>query len=344
MSALKVAVAGATGAVGIEMIKMLDNRNFPVGELIPLASERSEGKKVVFHGKEVAVRNLDKFTSALPADAPALALFSAGGDVSKLYAPKFAAAGCFVVDNSSAFRMDEGVPLVVPEVNADVLSSDKKIIANPNCSTIQMVVALAPLHKAANIRRVIVATYQSVSGAGGRAMEELLSQTKAVVEGRPVPPPSKFAYQIAFNLIPQIDVFLENGYTKEEMKMVNETKKIMRDSSIELSATCVRVPVMRAHSEAVWVEFEKDISPDEARDILRKAPGIEVVDDPSSQKYPMPLAAQNKQMTYVGRIRRDVSAAKKSLTFWIVSDNLLKGAALNAVEIAEDLLNKKYLV
>jgi aspartate-semialdehyde dehydrogenase len=344
MSAFRVAVVGATGAVGIEMIKMLESRNFPVAELIPLASERSAGKKVVFRGKEVAVGNLDKFTSKLPAAAPSLALFSAGGDVSKLYAPKFAAAGCFVVDNSSAFRMDEGVPLVVPEVNADVLSADKKIIANPNCSTIQMVVALAPLHKAAKICRVIVATYQSVSGAGGRAMEELLSQTKAVVEGRPVPPPSKFAYQIAFNLIPQIDVFLDNGYTKEEMKMVNETKKIMRDGSIELSATCVRVPVMRAHSEAVWVEFQKDISPDEAREILKKAPGIEVVDDPAAKKYPMPLDAQNKQMTYVGRIRRDVSAAKKSLTFWIVSDNLLKGAALNAVEIAEALLNRKYLV
>ncbi|MDI6756730.1 MAG: aspartate-semialdehyde dehydrogenase [Endomicrobiia bacterium] len=345
MKKFKVAVVGATGAVGREMMRMLEVRDFPVGEIIPLASLRSEGTKVVFRGKEVAVKNLENFAAALPSGAPALALFSAGGDISKQYAPKFAAAGCFVVDNSSAFRMDARVPLVVPEVNPDDLAADKKIIANPNCSTIQMVVALNPLHLAAKIRRVIVATYQSVSGAGGRAIEELLAQTKALAEGKPVPPPSKFAYQIALNLIPQIDVFLDNGYTKEEMKMVNETKKIMRDESIELSATCVRVPVIRSHSEAVWVEFEKDISPEAARDILRKSPGVEVVDDPAAKKYPMPLDAENKQVTYVGRIRRDISSsAKKSLTFWIVSDNLLKGAALNAVEIAETLLKKKFLV
>ncbi len=345
MKKFKVAVAGATGAVGIEMIKMLEARNFPVEELIPLASERSEGKKAKFSGKEVTVKNLAKFAASFKPGDCELALFSAGASVSKEFAPVFASKGCFVVDNSSAFRMEPDIPLVVPEVNADVLSSDKKIIANPNCSTIQMVVVLDPLHKVANLKRVIVATYQSVSGAGGRAIEELLNQTKAISNGQPVPQPSKFPYQIAFNLIPHIDVFLENDYTKEEMKMTNETRKIMRKDNIMLSATCVRVPVVRSHSEAVWAEFEKDISPQEAREILKNAPGVELIDEPSAKKYPMPLYAENKQITYVGRIRRDISTSgKNSLTFWVVSDNLLKGAALNAVQIAEELIRRKILI
>lgn len=345
MKKFKVAVAGATGAVGIEMMKMLEARNFPTEEIIPLASERSEGKKVKFRGKEFAVRNLSRFATEFKPGECELALFSAGASVSKEFAPVFASKNCFVVDNSSAFRMEPDIPLVVPEINADVLSKDKKIIANPNCSTIQMVVVLNPLHKAARLKRVIVATYQSVSGAGGRAIEELLVQTRAISDGKPIPAPVKFPYQIAFNLIPQIDVFLENDYTKEEMKMTNETRKIMRDENIMLSATCVRVPVVRSHSEAVWAEFEKDISPDEARGILENAEGVKVIDEPQSKKYPMPLYAENQQITYVGRIRQDVSSGKKnSLTFWVVSDNLLKGAALNAVQIAEELLKRKILV
>lgn len=343
MKKFKVVVVGATGAVGQEMIKMLEVRNFPVGEIYLLASEKSAGKKLKFKGAYVEIKNLKDFAADISRYSPEVALFSAGAAVSKEYAPIFAKNGCFVIDNSSAFRMEPSIPLVVPEVNPDALSMDKKIISNPNCSTIQMVVVLNPLHKKAKIKRVIVATYQSVSGAGGKAIEELLAQTKALSEGREVPKPSKFPYQIAFNLIPQIDVFTDNGYTKEEMKMVNETKKIMSDESISVSATCVRVPVVRSHSEAVWVEFEHDLSPEEAREILRKSPGVEVQDETEKMVYPMPLFAANQQITYVGRIRTDISS-KKALTFWIVSDNLLKGAALNAVEIAEMLIKRKILV
>ncbi len=339
MKKFKVAVVGATGAVGQEMIKMLEERKFPVSELFLLASERSAGKKQSIFGQEQEVLELKKFTDSIKKYSPEVALFSAGASISKEYAPIFANNGCFVIDNSSAFRMEPEIPLVVPEVNSNVLSKDKKIIANPNCSTIQMVVVLNPLHKKAKIKRVIVATYQSVSGAGGRAIEELIEQTKAVSSGSEPSKPAKFPYQIAFNLIPQIDVFLENGYTKEEIKMTNETKKIMGDDSIAVSATCVRVPVVRAHSEAVWVEFGEDLSPEAARKILENSPGVRVVDNPSEKKYPMPLDAANQQITFVGRIRRDISA-KKSLTFWVVSDNLLKGAALNAVEIAETLVKK----
>jgi len=334
----KVGVAGATGAVGREMIKMLESRNFPVEQVRFLASERSAGKKLEFLGKEVVVEQL-KNDSGKGLD---IALFSAGAGVSKEFAPRFAEDGCFVIDNSSAWRMENDIPLVVPEVNPGDLSKDKKIIANPNCSTIQMVVVLKPIHDVVKIKRVVVATYQSVSGAGQKGIDELTSQSISWAKGENIAPASKFPYQIAFNLIPHIDIFGENGYTKEEMKMVNETRKIMGDSRIAVSATCVRVPVFRAHSEAVWIETEKKISPEEARKLLLKARGVEVVDDPQNKKYPMPLYAEGKQVTYVGRLREDISA-KNGLAFWVVSDNLLKGAALNAVEIAETLISKKII-
>lgn len=336
MKTYNVAVVGATGAVGQEMMKMLDQRNFPVKSLRLLASERSAGKKITFKGVEIPVEVL-KADSGKGID---IALYSAGATVSREFAPHFAKDGCFVIDNSSAWRMEKDIPLVVPEVNPHDLSKDKKIIANPNCSTIQMVVALKPLHDAAKIKRVVVATYQSVSGAGGRGMEELKAQAIAWATGAPMPAPAKFPYQIAFNLIPHIDIFMENGYTKEEIKMANETQKIMGDPSIRVSATCVRVPVFRAHSEAVWIETEKKLPPDEARRLLSKAPGVQVIDEPANKKYPLPLDAAEKQITFVGRIREDLSA-DNGLTFWVVSDNLLKGAALNAVEIAEVLAKKQ---
>jgi len=338
MKKYRVGVVGATGAVGREMIKMLESRNFPVEQVRYLASEKSAGKKLSFLGKEVVVEQL-KADSGKGLD---IALFSAGAGVSKEFAPHFAREGCFVIDNSSAWRMEKDIPLVVPEVNPQDLGRDKKIIANPNCSTIQMVVALKPLHDAAKVTRVIVATYQSVSGAGQKGIDELKNQSMAWARGEKNAPPAKFQYPIAFNLIPQIDIFQENGYTKEEIKMVNETRKILGDDSIRLSATCVRVPVFRSHSEAVWIETEKHITPAEARDLLLKAPGVEVVDEPGKNKYPMPLYAENRQMTYVGRIRQDFSTPN-GLTFWVVSDNLLKGAALNAVEIAETLISRKII-
>jgi aspartate-semialdehyde dehydrogenase len=337
MKKYNVAVVGATGAVGREMINMLENRKYPVASLRLLASERSAGSELRFNGQSIKVEKLDK-DSAKKLD---VALFSAGATVSKEYAPIFAQAGCFVIDNSSAWRMDENIPLVVPEVNPGDLSQEKKIIANPNCSTIQMVVALKPIHDAAKIKRVVVATYQSVSGAGGKGMDELKAQALAWAKGEKLNI-EKFPYQILFNLIPQIDIFMENGYTKEEMKMTNETRKIMGDYSMQVSATCVRVPVFRAHSEAVWIETEKKISAQEAKNLLAKAPGIELMDDPSKKIYPMPLDAANKQITFVGRVREDISAPN-GLSMWIVSDNLLKGAALNAVEIAEKLIEKKIL-
>ncbi|MCA6085824.1 aspartate-semialdehyde dehydrogenase [Candidatus Endomicrobiellum agilis] len=337
MEKFKVAVVGATGAVGLEMIKMLESRNFPVESIKLLASERSVGKKLAFNGKEVTVELLTKDSGK----GINIALFSAGSDISKEFAPFFAADGCFVIDNSSAWRMEKDIPLVVPEVNPHDLKKDKKLIANPNCSTIQMVVALKPLHDFAKIKRVIVSTYQSVSGAGQKGIDELTEQVKSWAKGETIPIANKFQYQIAFNLIPQIDVFTDNGYTKEEMKMVNETKKIMDDTSIEISATCVRVPVFRSHSENVWVETEKPISPQQAKDLLSKAEGIQLMDKPESKKYPMPLFAQNMQTTYVGRIRADISTKNNALTFWVVSDNLLKGAALNAVQIAETLVKNE---
>jgi aspartate-semialdehyde dehydrogenase len=339
MRKFKVAVVGATGAVGLEMIKMLESRNFPTESIKFLASERSTGKKLTYNGKEITVELLTK-ESGKGID---IALFSTGETVSKEFAPSFAADGCFVIDNSSAWRMEKDIPLVVPEVNPNDLKKDKKLIANPNCSTIQMVVALKSIHDFAKIKRVIVSTYQSVSGAGQKGINELTEQTKAWAKGKPIPIANKFQYQIAFNLIPQIDVFTDNGYTKEEMKMTNETKKIMGDNSIEVSATCVRVPVFRSHSENVWIETEKPISIQQAKKLLSKAEGIQLMDEPESKKYPMPLFAENMQTTYVGRIRADISTKNNALTFWVVSDNLLKGAALNAVQIAETLVKNELI-
>ncbi|HOH52130.1 MAG TPA: aspartate-semialdehyde dehydrogenase [Candidatus Hydrogenedentes bacterium] len=332
MSGKVVAVAGATGVVGREMLRVLEDRNFPVKSIKLLASERSLGKTLKYKGEDIPVEVLsdDSFNGV------EIALFSAGGGTSKRFAPSAAKAGCVVVDNSSAWRMDPEVPLVVPEVNPGDIQKHKGIIANPNCSTIQMVVVLKPLHDAARIRRVVVATYQAVSGAGSAALGELAEQMKALVEGRPYPP-KIFPHQIAFNVIPQIpqsDAFTANGYTSEEMKMVNETKKIMGDDSIMVTATTVRVPVHTGHSESVNVETEKKLTADQARELLRNAPGVIVQDDPAAQLYPLAVNAAGKYDTFVGRIREDVSHPS-ALEMWVVADNLLKGAASNAVQIAE---------
>jgi aspartate-semialdehyde dehydrogenase len=333
-----VAVAGATGAVGSEMIAVLEERNFPVDELIPLASERSAGNTIEYKSKDAKVKLLDE-NSFENVD---IALFSAGGKISEKFAPIAAASGCVVIDNSSAFRMDDEVPLVVPEVNPDKIADykNKGIIANPNCSTIQMVVALAPIHWKAKIKRIVVSTYQATSGAGKEAMNELFEQTLAIYQQKKLKI-EKFPYQIAFNCIPHIDVFLDNGYTKEEIKMVNETQKIFGDDSIAVTATTVRVPVFFGHSESVNIETGEKITAGEVRELLKGAPGIEVVDDPKTYKYPMPTYAAGKDETFVGRIRDDESIAN-GINMWIVSDNIRKGAALNAVQIAE-LLVKKYL-
>lgn len=323
---MKIAVVGATGLVGTVMLKVLEERNFPVSELIPVASERSVGMEVTFKGKKY------KVVSAADAIAmrPDIALFSAGGSTSLELAPKFAAAGTTVIDNSSAWRMDPEKKLVVPEINAHTLSKNDKIIANPNCSTIQMVVVLDPLHKKYKIKRVVVSTYQSVTGTGVKAVNQLMNERKGV-SGE-----MAYKYPIDLNVIPQIDVFLENGYTKEEMKMVNETKKIMGDNSIHVTATTVRIPVMGGHSEAVNVEFENEFDLAEVKKILGSAPGIILMDDPSKQVYPMPLNSHNRDEVFVGRIRRDESQPK-TLNMWVVADNLRKGAATNAVQIAEYL-------
>ncbi len=332
----RVAVVGATGAVGREMVKMLEERNFPVEKLRLFASHNSAGKTIIFKGHDVTVEALEpKAISNLD-----IALFSAGGTISKEYAPLFAAKGIFVIDNSSVWRMESGIPLVVPEVNPQDLKKDRKIIANPNCSTIQMVVALKPLHDAAKIKTIRVATYQSVSGAGQKGIQDLEAQTKAWAQGAPIPPPQKIAHQIAFNLVPQIDVFEDNGFTKEEMKMVHETRKIMGAPDIMISASCIRVPVFRSHSEAIWIETEKPLSADQARSLLEKAPGVILVDDPKAGKYPMPINSEGRGETFVGRIRQDI-VSPNGLALWVVSDNLLKGAALNAVQIAEVLVQKK---
>lgn len=334
MNPKTVAVAGATGLVGREMMRVLEERNFPVKSIKLLASARSKGTKLKFKGEDLPVEELTESSFK----GVEIALFSAGGSTSKKFSPFAAKDGCVVVDNSSAWRMDETVPLVVPEVNAGDIKWHKGIIANPNCSTIQMVVVLKPLHDAAKIQRVIVATYQAVSGAGIKALDELMDQTKAVIEGRK-PKAILFPHQIAFNCIPQIpqsDAFADNGYTTEEMKMVNETKKIMGDQSIRVCATTVRVPVYTGHSESVNIETETKLTPDEARAILAKAPGVIVKDDPSKQIYPLASEAAGRGETFVGRIREDLSHPH-GLAMWIVSDNLLKGAALNAVQIAEQL-------
>lgn len=330
---MKVTVVGATGLVGSKMLQVLEERNFPVSEIIPVASEKSVGKLVSFKGKEYPVISIKDALSK----KPQLALFSAGGSISLQYAPEFAAIGTIVIDNSSAWRMNPHKKLVVPEVNAHVLTAEDKIIANPNCSTIQMVVALKPLHDAYKIKRIVVSTYQSVTGTGVKAVNQLMNERKGI-DGE-----KAYAYPIDLNVIPQIDVFLENGYTKEEMKMVNETKKIMGDDHIRVTATTVRIPVMGGHSESVNVEFENDFTLEKVFYILNHAPGVKVIDDPSKQLYPMPLIhAQNTDAVYVGRIRRDESQPK-SLNIWIVSDNLRKGAATNAVQIAEYLLSKGFL-
>ncbi len=329
---MKVAVVGATGLVGGVMLKILEERNFPVTEVIPVASEKSVGKEVSFKGKTYKVYNVaDAIKSR-----PQVALFSAGGGTSLELAPKFADAGCTVIDNSSAWRMDPTKKLVVPEINADALTKEDKIIANPNCSTIQMVLALNPLHKKYKIKRIVVSTYQSVSGTGKKAVDQLMNERKGIIGEM------AYKYSIDLNVLPHIDVFLENGYTKEEMKMVNETRKILRDDSIRVTSTTVRVPVKGGHSESVNVEFDNDFDLNEVRNLLSQTPGIIVVDDPSQFKYPMPIDAEGKDEVFVGRIRRDESQPN-SLNLWIVADNLRKGAATNAVQIAEYLLAQKLI-
>jgi aspartate-semialdehyde dehydrogenase len=329
---MKVAVVGATGLVGTKMLQVLAERNFPVTQIIPVASERSVGKEVEFKGKKYKVVGMQDGIAA----KPAVAIFSAGGSTSLEWAPKFAEAGIRVIDNSSAWRMDPTKKLIVPEVNASVLTKEDMIIANPNCSTIQMVVALQPLHKKYKIKRIVVSTYQSVTGTGKKAVDQLFNERKGV-EGE-----MAYKYQIDLNVIPQIDVFLDNGYTKEEMKMVKETNKIMGDDSIRVTATTVRIPVVGGHSESVNVEFEKDFDLAELKELLSKAPGVIVQDDPSAQLYPMPLWAHEKDEVFVGRLRRD-ETQPNTLNMWIVSDNLRKGAATNAVQIAEYLLGKGQL-
>jgi aspartate-semialdehyde dehydrogenase len=327
-----VAVVGATGVVGEEMIKTLAERRFPVKSLVPLASAKSAGREVMFNGRGWNVAELTGQSFA----GVDFALFSAGASRSLEFAPAAVRAGAVVVDNSSAFRMDPAIPLVVPEVNAHAISRHKGIIANPNCSTIQMVVALKPLHDAAKIKRIVVSTYQSVSGAGKMAIDELATQTSDLLNMREAEP-KKFPWQIAFNCIPHIDSFLENGYTKEEMKMVHETRKIMEDDTIRVTATAVRAPVFYSHSESVNVEFERPMTPQMAREILAKAPGVEVVDDPSQALYPLAINAAGKDAVFVGRIRKDESV-EHGLNLWIVSDNIRKGAALNAIQIVERII------
>jgi aspartate-semialdehyde dehydrogenase len=335
---MKVAVVGATGLVGSKMLQVLAERNFPVDELIPVASEKSIGKEVAFKGKKY------KIVSALDAIAakPDVALFSAGGSTSLELAPQFAAAGITVIDNSSAWRMDPTKKLIVPEVNADVLTAADKIIANPNCSTIQMVVVLKPLHDKYKIKRVVVSTYQSVTGTGVKAVEQLKGEREKQVNGSNAEYAMAYKYPIDLNALPHIDVFLDNGYTKEEMKMTLETKKIIGDDSINVTATCVRIPTVGGHSESVNIEFENDFDLNEVKEILSKSPGVVLQDDVANFLYPMPLTAHEKDETFVGRIRRDESQPN-TLNCWIVSDNLRKGAATNAVQIAEYLLQKGML-
>ncbi|MFQ5672962.1 MAG: aspartate-semialdehyde dehydrogenase [Nitrospinales bacterium] len=328
----RVAVAGATGAVGRQMVSILEERNFPVGELVPLASARSRGKRLTFRGADVEVRELAENSF----EGVDIALFSAGGTVSRRFAPAAVRSGCVVIDNSSAFRMEKDVPLIVPEVNPDALGERPEIIANPNCSTIQMVVALKPIHDRYRIRRVVVSTYQAVSGSGQKAVDELVRQSAAALDGKEAAC-NVYPHQIAFNCLPHIDEFLDNGYTREEMKMVNETRKILEDDSIQVCPTTVRVPVLNAHSESVNVETEKPIDAAEVRRLFAKSPGVEVVDDPAKKEYPLATRAAGKDAVFVGRIRDDISCAN-AVNFWVVADNLRKGAALNAVQIAELLL------
>jgi aspartate-semialdehyde dehydrogenase len=329
-----VAVAGSTGAVGREMLKTLEERNFPASKIIPLASHRSAGTRVPYSGGELVVEELTEYSFK----GVDIAVFSAAGSTSQKFAPHAAKAGCVVVDNSSAWRMDDRCPLVVPEVNAHALKNHNGIISNPNCSTIQMVVALKPIHDAAKIKRVVVSTYQAVSGTGQKAIEELENQVRQMFNMQD-PEASVYPYQIAFNCLPHIDVFLENDYTKEEMKMVHETVKIMEDPTIKVTATTVRVPVFYGHSESVNIETEKKITPKEARAILSQSPGITVLDNPGEKIYPMPIDAAGQDDVYVGRIREDETIAN-GLNMWVVADNIRKGAVLNTVQIAEELIRQ----
>ncbi|GAW91776.1 aspartate-semialdehyde dehydrogenase [Calderihabitans maritimus] len=335
MTYYNVAVVG-TGAVGKTILEVLEERNFPVGSLKVLATKRSAGKKVVFKGEELVIEE----TRPESFKGVDLALF-AGGGASKEFAHEAVKYGAVVIDNSSAFRLEPDVPLVVPEVNPEDVKWHKGIIANPNCSTIIMVVALKPLHDAARIRRVIVSTYQAVSGAGQEAIDELLAQTKQILNNEPISP-QVFPYQIAFNIIPHIDRFVEKDYTREEMKMVNETRKMFHDETIAISATTVRIPVIRSHSEAITIETERKLTPEEARELLSQAPGVVVVDNPREQKYPMPIDASGRDEVFVGRIREDISS-DKGLCLWVVADQLRKGAATNAVQIGELLIENNLI-
>ncbi len=325
---MKVAVVGATGLVGTAMLKVLEERNFPISEFIPVASERSVGKEVIFKGQPYKIVSMADAIAA----RPDIAIFSAGGGTSTEFAPQFSAVGTTVIDNSSAWRMDPTKKLVVPEVNADTLTADDKIIANPNCSTIQMVVVMKPLHDKYKIKRVVVSTYQSVTGTGVKAVTQMMNERNGIFDGE-----MAYKHTIDMNVIPHIDVFLENGYTKEEMKMVNETKKIMGDDSIRVTATTVRIPVVGGHSEAINLEFEHEYDLAEVRELLENTEGVIVVDDVQNFKYPMPKDAHNRDEVFVGRIRRDESQPK-TLNLWVVADNLRKGAATNAVQIAEYLV------
>ncbi|MGE4563886.1 MAG: aspartate-semialdehyde dehydrogenase [Victivallaceae bacterium] len=331
-----VAVAGATGAVGVEMIKTLEKRNFPVKNLKLLASARSAGKTALFKGEKIVIEELtaDSFKNV------DFALFSAGSDISRQYRQSVIDAGALMIDNSSAFRMEDDVPLVVPEVNPEDAFKHKGVIANPNCTTIIMLVAVAPLHRAKKLVRLCAATYQAASGAGARGMDELVVQTRQLLNGEAIEPKA-FAHRIGFNLIPQIDVFYDNGYTKEELKMLNESRKMLHAPELMISCTSVRVPVLRAHSEALNMEFASEITPDEVRAILSKAPGVKVVDDPAGKRYPMPIDATEQYDVLVGRIRQDISRSdKRGIDMFISGDQVLKGAALNAVQIAELFVKK----
>jgi len=337
MKRYKVAIVGATGLVGQEFIKVIEQRDFPIDSIQLFASDRSAGKKLFVTHREIEVKE----TTPESFKRIDIALFSAGVEISHYFSPIAAQSGAVVIDNSSAFRMVPTVPLVVPEVNPEDIKWHKGIIANPNCSTIQMVVALYPLHKVNPIKRIIVDTYQAVSGTGSAAVEELSAQAKQVLDGQATAP-HVYPHQIAFNLLPEIDVFLDNGYTKEEWKLVEETRKIMHADDIAISATCVRVPIFMGHGEATHIEFSQPMSPDEARHILAQAPGVKVLDDPAISLYPQPWAAAGTDEVFVGRIRRDASHPN-GLAMWVVADNLRKGAALNAVQIAEEMINREWI-
>jgi len=337
MKGYRVAIVGATGLVGHEFIKVLEQRHFPMDSVSLFASDRSAGKRLFVAHHEIEVKE----TAPESFEGIDIAFFSAGAEISHYFSPIAAQAGAVVVDNSAAWRMDPNVPLVVPEINVEDIQWHKGIIANPNCSTIQMVVALYPLHKVNPIKRIVVSTYQAVSGTGSAAVEELTTQAKQVLNGQSTVP-HVYPHQIAFNLLPEIDVFLDNGYTKEEWKMVEETRKIMHANDIAVSATCVRVPVFVSHSEAVHVEFSQPMSPDEARQILVQAPGVKLLDDPVISLYPQPWSAAGTDEVYVGRIRRDASHPR-GLAMWVVSDNVRKGAALNAVQIAEEMVKRDWV-